>query len=190
MTTISNDLKSKLNLNYETGYYIRDNSDGWPTWSLTQGLPGQASIPIEDFPAYLKGLIHTHYAGPDMLSIFSPGDLKAMYYIVKSPKVDIPAKDFYLGVIVPHEGGASYILTITDLNKFLAWESVVQSTAFSFSYNLLIKPNASNISNETGFLKLIKDHGLYLLKADKDNPQSLKKLELDANLNVKTTNCN
>lgn len=184
------DLKNAASIpnNYEVGYYAVQNSDGGTDFWHTQGNPNDGSIDLGDAPSFLKGLVHSHYQGPGMLSIFSAADLEAMYVITTSGMASDP-NNFYMGVLAGTDGGQAYMLVITDFNKFKLWDATLTNT-FEFGYGLLVKAEYDVARNESGFLTLIQDHGITLLKGDINNFSSWQTLSKDAEGNVIKSNCN
>lgn len=188
-----NDLQSKTNLNYETGYTMKRNTDGTITFNAISGNPNQAGIDF-NINSAIDGYIHTHYSG--LLSIFSPDDIRALYTLMSSNLMGDPSI-FTTGLVTAN--GTTYVLHIDNVQQFQTFSQNFLSNDGSFNifsniYGSLYNINPSNSvqQNEQSFLSMLQatNSGLKLLKGNLGDFNDWNLQSLDQNNNVTTTDCN
>jgi hypothetical protein len=168
------ELKLKTSLNYESSFSFTNTNDaqGYFFASGQGGPRGEVTIPSLE-TASIAGSAHTHYSG--MLSIFSVGDLQAVYEMMILNR----AFPYSYTYSLTTSQGNSYVITINDYAKFLAFgnkyfnnnDENAKLEKFYRAYRIgefpvdPTNPN-NNTKNEAAFLEMLadKDAGLTVLR--------------------------
>lgn len=79
-----NDLKSKTNLSYETGYLISKDGDDI-SYTEINGVSGGGSISLPNNIGIIDGYMHTHYTG--LYPTFSASDIRAIYQLYQNGNI-------------------------------------------------------------------------------------------------------
>ncbi|MDR2037865.1 MAG: hypothetical protein LBQ60_08075 [Bacteroidales bacterium] len=202
------DLKNKTSGNRE--YTILFKPNGTVTTSdpnsyiasAYEGNPNQTTMTMPLPMSKIGGMAHSHY-GTGSLSIFSPGDLYAMYKLLITNKIN-DLSSFFSAVTTGH--GTSYMLMIEDVEKFRQFGQNNFGSARSESHadelmsylfrNLFgISPNSSTSHNEAQFLNFMKTAngaagtGLTLFKSNSSSFSGWERLKMENNGNVVTNPC-
>lgn len=163
------DFKTKVTENKEYAAYIyQASSRGDYTFSnYIVGAPNTGQINLNLPSTDIDGLIHSHYNGSNMLSIFTSDDLKYMFQVMTNGKMR-NYKDFTFTVVT---GSSTYTLKIDDYQQFqefgaLYFNQSATFTLFNQMYNQRISPTKTTLENEKGFLDLISSSGLKFFKGN------------------------
>ncbi|MFA5619784.1 MAG: hypothetical protein WDA08_05705 [Weeksellaceae bacterium] len=190
---------SAQNDNIENGFLMSPDGSVY-TYEQIQGLPNSPEIPLLDYlesGENYAGLIHAHYDDPEILSVFSVGDLASLYYMYYNGYMTTPNKNFVMGLVTADE--TTYLIVIDDYVKFdnfgqnsLSDESGLDNLQLvyqSFPYSIL--PTSSNTHNEHSLAKFLKHNntGLKLMKGNYLNFYNWKTVDVDNNGNVTTNQC-
>lgn len=166
---LDTDFKARMfNLVYAANNYsmevctvLTNNPDPHPTNNFTYSGPfsGDPYNPSMTYNAdtNMVGLIHSHYSG--LLSIFTAGDLQDLYINLKN----YPAITDNIFLAVVTASNTAYLLQIKDRTAFIAFGDKYLSNDDDLRYFMTdimyekykISPNASNKTNEDGFLKMM-----------------------------------
>lgn len=181
---LMNDLKSKTSSNREYAH-VQTTSGSWSMYEGPQNGSGIDNLPGTG----VKAIIHSHYNDPNMLSIFSTADIRALHQMAFGGGFGNTIADAYIGVVTPNLGGTAYLLSISDINKFAAKNDEIKGIIADNLYNALIKPSQSNTLNESGFLKIIEGWGLTLLKTDYNDISYWGTIKPDGVFGTKLISC-
>jgi len=155
-------------LNYETGYLLYRSATRRFSYEKIEGNTGEASI-IFSPTRQLDGIIHSHYG--DLYPNFSGSDIKMIYEAYYFEQMN----DFenFISVVV-FGSGISYLLKITDLERFLNFSKNNLTNRDSFAafetryHNIQVKGLANfgvNGSFENALLEMLNTSGLTLYKS-------------------------
>jgi hypothetical protein len=180
---------TQSNINYEQGAALTNQANGSynaiigtpdpdKDYSVAFNIPAGTAIDI---------MIHNHYVGG--LTIFSPADLDQIYQYIKTADMD-QGENYVSVVITPNPqdplNPSVYAITITDKEKFISYGDDKFSTQAKFeTYEYLayaeknaitescmgINNDHTTLENENRFLKMIKNSGLKVHKANADLSQ-------------------
>lgn len=118
----------------------------------------------------ITSMAHNHYEGG--LSIFSPADMRSVYYALRDNKIADWQK-FNMGLVT--NSGTTYTMQILNYDQFMAFGNQtfaddISYNAFSHAYSQIydIRPSNSAAYNETKFLNFLKaaNIGLSLFKGN------------------------
>ena len=154
---------SANNYSMEITTVLTDNPDPHPTNNFTYSVPfsGDPYNPSMTYSAdtNMVAVIHSHYDG--LLSIFSATDLQDLYLNLKN----YPAITDNIFLAVVTASNTAYLLQIKDRTAFIAFgdkhlsndkdrKKFEKETMFE---KYKISQNASNKTNEDGFLKMMSN---------------------------------
>ncbi|MET3978147.1 hypothetical protein ABIB62_000714 [Mucilaginibacter sp. UYP25] len=166
------DLKSKLNLNYETGYLKSVGTVAQYRTGTPNTLSWDAPQPSSLANASLEYIVHSHYAAQLSLSTFSNSDINAFFQYVQQNKV--ANKDSFSFSVITSQG-TTYSMMIGDYQKFTSafttyFSDQLGRDLFDNIYNNYIKAGNTTIQNETNLLSMINtlNMGISVLKANTD----------------------
>ncbi|MGA6121608.1 hypothetical protein [Sphingobacterium anhuiense] len=173
---LNSEFTSKLNflvddakkLNYETGYLLYHSKTNGFNYQKIEGNPEEASIVFAP-KGQIDGLIHSHYG--NLYPNFSGSDIKAIYEAYYYEKMN----DYQKFIAVVASGyDTSYLLKISDLNKFLTFSNkyLIEKNsfvAFETKYHTIQKAGQTahgiNQSFENALLQILSTSGLTLYKS-------------------------
>lgn len=155
-------------LNYETGYLLYHSKTNGFNYEKIAGNPEEASIVFAP-KGQIDGLIHSHYG--NLYPNFSGSDIKAIYEAYFYEKMNDYQK--FISVVVS-ASGTSYLLKISDLNKFLYFskQNLIDKSsfvAFETKYHHIQEAGLAlygiNQSFENALLEMLRTSGLTLYKS-------------------------
>ncbi len=184
-------LKTKTSDNKEYAAYLGESSSGLEggTVSFIAGQENEKFINLPLPSGKVDGLAHSHY-GDGTLSIFSGGDIFALYQLLVNDKMNNSAT-FMLSVVTG--AGTTYLLMIENEQQFRTFGSdtfdgvttgigadKVLEAIFSF---MNIVEGGNSAQNEKGFLNFLRtsNAGLSLFKGDTDGFNAWNKIGLADN---------
>jgi len=181
-----NDLKTSTTLTNETGQALTRLPNG--TYSSISGVPDpnvKHSL-VFTIPngTIVDIIMHSHDVGA--LSIFTPTDIKQMYNIFINNYDNVDSNQTFTSIVVTPNLDV-YAMTITDRERFIAFynDNFGTPDKEDIFKNLFIlpdmegaqldcydiNPNNSVSTNENNFVKMLKNSGLKLHKANADLSQ-------------------
>lgn len=177
-------LQDAKNLQHETGYLV----DNRYNYTYKEGYEGDCKVEV-GVNTYTVAIIHTH---PAMCgNMFSPDDIKLIWKLCQGNAID--KTSFQYGLVT--STGNAYFLSVNDYDKFSAFASRWNLSGDISGLNRLFETDYYNerwtaTELETGFLEMIKDAGLTMLKGDASSGNNWNYLTKDAKGNVINNPCN
>jgi len=173
-------LKGLLTDNKEHGVATYYGATGTPTFTTATGTPGQLGIFSWSIAAGVASVAHTHYNDPNSLSVFSEGDLQALWVLYQSGNMANPST--FTSTIIT-ASGTVYALAITNQAAFTNFgnnnglsSSITALTTALNGYNISFTNSVAD--NEHQFVQMLGqlNMGLTLYKGDPNNFASWQKL--------------
>lgn len=161
-------LRASKDLNYEIGYIIYP-AKGGVRYQQIEGSADAASIILTP-QEQMIGLMHSHYN--NLYPNFSGSDIRSIIDAYYAEKIN-DYQTFFITVVSSLE--TSYLLKISDLNKFINFSNLnlIEKNSFldfESRYHNLQQSQEHNLglklSFEMALLHLLKDSGLSLYKSD------------------------
>lgn len=175
------------NFNYEIGYKIIRNSDGTFNYEFVPGNPGSGTLDGLDVNSPIDGIIHSHYSGQNMLSIFSVDDISSLGAMVEGNLIN-NIDNFIFGVVTP---GGTYLLSISNLVEFSNFYGNLD--ILGAMYNNFVNPTNTLLQNEIGLINFLElgNSGLTLFKGNTSNFNSWNMIGRNRQgTNIVNLNCN
>ena len=190
-----NTLAGLLTDNKEHGLTVTYDAAGNPVFTTATGLSGQLNLGGWTAPMGASAIVHTHFADPASLSIFSEDDLRFLwdYYTNHSP-----ANPSTFSFTVITASGTVYSLAVTNPTAFANFANAYSlSTPSSSLITQLFDTyhiSATNTvaQNERWFAKMLdlNNTGLTLYKGDPGDFASWQQVSFTKNSTIALLPCN
>lgn len=184
--------------NFEKLYTIYDdptpNSDSGQTDNYDyEEFQGSQFQPTATYTGNtsMKGIIHSHT--DDLLSIFSPQDLRDFYNLINNPLI---TEDFFYGVV--NSDGVAYVLQLSNRQEFINFGNKYLSSDSKFAVfetetyykKFGVRLENSSTLNENNFLKMLSNLTFGITIARKESGSSEFKKLTYLNNQVVPATCN
>lgn len=157
------ELKNKTGENKEYGVTMNFGENT----TFSNLISGQADTPGINLAinSPIDGFMHSHYDG--LLSTFSDADIKSIYDLYKSGKIN-KWRTFVMMLVTED---TAYTLKIGNKSRFLAFGDQNLKTGdgyflFGNFFNGRVNSSNTDIQNELGLMSLLEDSGLVLFKGN------------------------
>ena len=186
------ELKGKLNLNYETGYYFNGAGNNSSNYTAINGQLNGGSI-LFNVTTPIDGFLHTHYNG--LFTTFSVADLQAIYNLYTNNLIN-NINSFSATVTTSY---GTYTLLVDNINLFSTFgqnnlTSINNIQELEGGYDGAFNTfqflgNSAGEARELAFLKIIESSGLKFFKANGNLSDFQGKKLSSGGLNQENDNC-